>query len=65
MAITEKMTVIQVLKNSQNTKNVFKKYNLYCTGCRGNTEDTIEKVAINNGLDVASFVKELNKAAEK
>jgi len=62
MKVTADMTVANVLKQSKKAAEVFRKYNLYCIGCKGAVEDTIMKVAVNNGIDVKVFVEELNKA---
>jgi hybrid cluster-associated redox disulfide protein len=63
MPITGKTTVEEVIKKSRETARVFRKHGLDCPGCRGAAEDTIEKVAVNNGLDLAALLKELNAAA--
>jgi len=63
MAIHGKMTVVEVLKYSKDTRKVFAKHKLDCPGCKGAVEDTIEKVAENNGLDCNAFLEELVRAA--
>ena len=49
---------------SPEVMSIFKKYGLYCPRCKGVGEDTIEKIAICNGMDVKAFVNELNGAPE-
>ena len=63
--ITEKTLVADALRNSKAAHKVFSKHNLYCAGCRGSVQATIEKVAENNGLDIKKFLSELNAAAKK
>ncbi len=62
MEIREKTTVEDAMKKSREVAKVLKRYNLDCAGCRGAKEDTIEKVAVNNGLDLREFLRELNAA---
>jgi len=64
MTISENITVEKALKMSKNTM-VFRKYNLYCPECRGNSEDTMKVVALNNRLNLKKFLKELNEALKK
>jgi len=64
MKITKDMTVHDVLKHSKGTLKIFKKYRLDCPGCRGAAQDTIEIVSINRGLDLKSFLSDLNSAAK-
>jgi len=65
MKITEKTTVPEVLKMSKNASQVFKKYNLDCLGCKGSQDETLDKVAVNNGLDLKAFMEELSAAIEE
>jgi len=62
MKITEHTTVHDALKKSRHALNVFKKHKLYCPHCKGSVEDTIGKVALNNGLDLKALLDELNEA---
>ncbi len=64
MEIKEKTTVEDAIKKSREVVKVFERHHLDCPGCRGYREDTIEKVALNNGLDLRSFLKELNAAVK-
>ncbi len=65
MKITEDMKLKDVISNHVQVAKVFKKYNLGCIGCKGADEDTIRMVAVNYGLDVHQFVKELNEAIKE
>ncbi|GEM_PF-722289 len=63
MEINKNTYVPEALKVSNHVADVFRKHNLRCLKCKGMVEDTIEKVAFNNGIDLQSFLDELNKAA--
>jgi hypothetical protein len=64
MKITKSTKAPDAIKLSGNIIKIFQKYNLYCPRCKGISEDTIEKIAICNGMDVQKFVDELNSALE-
>ena len=49
-----------LFKTDKNAVNVFKKLNLSCPGCKGQAQDTLAKVAVNNGLDVQTLIDALN-----
>ncbi|HOK00861.1 MAG TPA: disulfide oxidoreductase [Spirochaetota bacterium] len=63
MEIKKDTYVVEALKLSKEVAEVFRKYKLDCLKCKGMSEDTIEKVAFNNGLDLKVFLEDLNKAA--
>ena len=65
MEIKKNTYVPEALKMSKNVADIFKKHNLYCLSCKGMIEDTIEKVALNNGIELQPFLDELNRAAAK
>ncbi len=62
MKIKADTVVVDAIKMSKEVIKVLKKYKLDCAGCRGAVEDTIEKVAVNNGLDLKVFLEDLNNA---
>ncbi len=64
MKITEKTHVSETLKMSREIVKVYKKYGLDCPGCKGAEEDTVEMAAVNYGLDLGQFLKDLNKAVK-
>lgn len=64
MKIKADTLVSDAIKSSKNVLKVLRKYNLDCAGCRGAVQDTIDIVAVNNGLDLKEFLKELNEAAK-
>lgn len=63
--IKENMTVKEVISKNIKLASVFKKYNLDCIGCKGSEQDTIKMVAINYGLDLKQFLKDLNNELKK
>lgn len=65
MEINKNTYVPEALKVSKHVADVFRQHNLRCLKCKGMVEDTIEKVAFNNGIDLQHFLDELNKAAAK
>ncbi len=60
MKITKNTKAVDAIKQSGNVIKVFRKHNLYCPGCKGLGEETIEKIAVCNGMDVQKFLDELN-----
>ncbi len=64
MKITKETKALDALRMSGNIIKVFQMHNLYCPGCKGISQDTIEKVAICNGMDIREFLEELNGALE-
>ena len=65
MEIKEKTTVEEAIKKSPAVAAVFKKHRLDCASCRGGKQDTIEKVALNNGLELKALLKDLNRALKE
>ena len=64
MKITKTTMALDAMKMSGGIMKIFKKRGLYCPRCKGIGEDTIEKIAVCNGMDVKEFLKELNDALE-
>ncbi|HDP80089.1 MAG TPA: DUF1858 domain-containing protein [Spirochaetes bacterium] len=62
--IKETTTVLEAVKKYAGVTAVFSKYRLDCPTCRGAGQDTIEKVALNNGMDLKKLLAELNEAAK-
>ena len=61
MQITAETTVNEAIKMSKKILSVLKGHNLYCSSCKAQQQDTIKHVAANNGLDLKSFIEELNR----
>ncbi|MFW5770745.1 MAG: DUF1858 domain-containing protein [Spirochaetota bacterium] len=64
MKIDENTKIKEIISGNSTVAAVFKKHNLDCLACRGLEQDTVKQVAINNGLDVNDFLKELNEASK-
>jgi hypothetical protein len=64
MKITRSTKAADAIMLSDNVVMIFRKHNLYCPGCKGLGEDTIEKIAVCNGMDVQEFLDELNGSLE-
>ncbi len=64
MKITKATKALDALKMSNEIMKIFKKRGLYCPRCKGIGEDTIERIAFCNGIDVKEFLNELNDALE-
>lgn len=62
--ITKATRALEALNMSDDIMKIFKKHGLYCPGCKGIGEDTIEKIAVCNGMDVKEFINELNAVLE-
>jgi len=62
MKISAETNAAEALKMSKKIAEVFNKYNLYCTGCKCIKEETIGRIAFNQGLDRDNFISELNSA---
>ena len=50
----------ELFKTDKNAVNVFKRLGLSCPRCKGQAQDTLAKVAVNNGLDVQALIDALN-----
>jgi hypothetical protein len=58
--VTEHTKISELFKNNKDAVRVFERFNLSCPQCKGQAQDTISKVAVNNGLDVHALLDALN-----
>jgi hypothetical protein len=65
MKITSKTNGADALRMSKKVADVFNSYNLHCAKCKGIAGESIEKIAFNSGLDLKTFLEDLNRAVEK
>jgi hypothetical protein len=65
MKITAETNASDALKASKKMADIFNKYKLPCTGCKGIKEETIGRIAFNNGLDQVEFIADLNSVIEQ
>ncbi|GAI22943.1 unnamed protein product [marine sediment metagenome] len=64
-AITEDMNIKEVIDKYPETLSVFAKYNMGCIGCIAASFEKISDIAAVHGIDVKTFVKDLNAAIQK
>ena len=60
--ITEDMNIKEVIDKYPETVGIFAKYNMGCIGCIAASFEKIKDIAGVHGVDVKSFVKDLNEA---
>lgn len=64
-AINEDMNIKEVIDKYPETLSVFAKYNMGCIGCIAASFEKISDIAAVHGVDVKTFVKDLNTAIQK
>ena len=62
--ITEDMNIKEVIEKYPETISIFAKYNMGCIGCMAATFEKIQDIAKVHGIDVKTFVKDLNEAIQ-
>jgi len=62
--ITEDMNIKEVIDKYPETVSVFAKYNMGCIGCIAASFEKIKDIAGVHGVDVNSFVNDLNSAVK-
>ena len=62
--ITENMNIKEVIDKYPETVGVFAKYNMGCIGCIAASFEKIKDIAGVHGVDVNSFVEDLNAAVK-
>ncbi|HDM67124.1 MAG TPA: DUF1858 domain-containing protein [Thermoplasmatales archaeon] len=60
--ITEDMNIREVIERYPETIPVFMKHNIGCIGCIAASFESIKDIAVVHGIDVKSFIEELNAA---
>ena len=63
--ITEDMNIKEVIDKYPETLSVFAKYNIGCIGCVAAPFEKLNDIAAVHGVDVKTFVKDLNAAIQK
>jgi len=58
--VTEHTKLSELFKHNKEAVKIFQKFKLACPRCKGQAQDTIAKVAVNNGLDVHALIDALN-----
>ena len=62
--ITEDMNIKEVIDKYPETVSVFAKYNMGCIGCIAASFEKIKDIAGVHGVDLESFVNDLNSAVK-
>lgn len=63
--ITEDMNIKEVIEKYPETVSVFARYNMGCIGCIAASFEKIKDIAAVHGVDVKSFINDLNDVIEK
>jgi hybrid cluster-associated redox disulfide protein len=63
--ITEDMNIREVLEKHPEVVPVFQKYNMGCVGCIAASFEKIKDITAVHGIDVKTFVKDLNNVVQK
>jgi len=63
--ITEDMNIKEVIEKHPEVVPVFQKYNMGCIGCIAASFEKLSDIASVHGVDVKTFVDELNEIANK
>jgi len=63
--ITEKMNIREVIEKYPEVISVFQKYNMGCIGCIASSFEKISDIASVHGIDVETFIDDLNNAIVK
>lgn len=62
--ITEDMNIKEVLEKHPEVIPVFQKYNMGCIGCIAASFEKLNDIAAVHGVDVKTFIEELNQATK-
>ena len=62
--INENMNIREVIEKYPDTVPVFGRYNMGCIGCIASSFEKLRDIATVHGIDVKTFVKELNDAID-
>lgn len=62
--ITEEMNIKEVIEKHPEVVSIFIKYNMGCIGCIAASFERLSDIAAAHGIDVKTFVKELNNAVQ-
>lgn len=61
MKITEDMMVSAILDLNENLDTVFHRHGMYCLGCLGAMQETLQDAAEAHDVDVKVLLDDLNK----
>ncbi len=60
MKITKESKIKEIIDKKPEAVSIFQKYGLGCVGCFAAALETVEEAAQVHGIDLDSFVKDLN-----
>jgi len=63
--ITEEMNIKEVIEKHPEVIPIFQKYNMGCIGCIAASFEKLSDIASGHGVDVKTFVNDLNNAINK
>jgi len=63
--ITKDMNIREVLEKHPEVVPVFQKYNMGCIGCIAASFEKISDIAAVHGIDVETFIEDLNEVIQK
>ena len=63
--ITENMNIREVIEKYPEVIPIFQKYNMGCIGCIAASFEKLSDIASVHGIDVKTFVNDLNDAINK
>ena len=63
--ITEEMNIKEVIEKHPEVIPIFQKYNMGCIGCIAASFEKLSDIASVHGVDVKTFVNDLNNAINK
>ncbi|HEY1406415.1 MAG TPA: hypothetical protein VF857_07395 [Spirochaetota bacterium] len=61
MKIDKNTRLAGLFEGNKKMTGIFSELGLHCPDCKGKAQDTIEKVAVNNGLNLQTFLDRLNQ----
>ena len=61
MKITEDMMVSEILDLNENLDTVFHRHGMYCLGCPGATQETLQDAAEAHDVNLQALLEDLNK----
>ena len=61
MKITEEMMVSEILDLNENLDTVFHRHGMYCLGCPGAMQETLQEAAEAHDADLKALLEDLHK----
>jgi len=58
--IDSKTRLSELFKMDKKAVEIFKEFGMHCPKCKGVAQDTVEKAAVNNGINLKKILDKLN-----